>query len=83
MTMPFKVVEVHWLDAWVDTDEISVTQARKKKPVLTITIGQLIAENNDGLVMVVDTYPKSKNKGRVPNFIPWGIIEEYYEFEDV
>jgi len=78
----FKIVEVHWLDAWVDTDEISVKEALKKKPVETITIGQLIAENDNGVVMVVDSYPKSKKKGRVPNFIPWEMITDYYEFTD-
>ena len=78
-----KVVEVHWDDAWVDTDEVSVKSALTKKPVRTISIGQLIAENDEGIVMVVDSYPKSKKKGRVLNFIPWQMITAYYEYEDV
>jgi len=81
--MHFKVVEVHWEDAWVDTDEVSVKQALTKKPVLTISVGQLIAENDEGVVMVVDSYPKFSKKGRVTNFIPWGIITDYYTYEDI
>jgi len=83
MTKPFKIVEVHWLDAWVDTEEITIKQALTKKPVLTITIGQLIAETEHGIIMVVDSYPKSPKKGRVTNMVPWGIVTEYYEYEDV
>lgn len=78
-----KIVEVYWNDAWVDTDEISVKQALRKKPILTVTVGQLLAENDDGLVIVVDSYPKSKTKGRVPNFIPWEMVTEYYEYKDI
>ena len=78
-----KVVEVHWEDAWVDTDEVSVKSAMTKKPVRTISIGQLIAENDEGVVMVVDSYPKSPKKGRVTNMIPWAMIVEYYEFQDI
>ncbi len=78
-----KVVEVHWDDAWVDTDEVSVKSAMTKKPVRTISIGQLIAENDEGVVMVVDAYPKSPKKGRVTNMIPWAMIVEYYEYQDI
>jgi len=80
--MPFKVVEVHWIDAWIDFDEITIKQALKKKPEPTITIGQRIAENDDGVVMVCDSYPKRKKKGRVPSLIPWEMITDYYEYED-
>ena len=78
-----KIVEVWWNDAWVDTNEISVKQALSKKPVLTVSVGQLIAENNEGVVMVVDSYPKSPKKGRVTNMIPWAMIVEYYEYQDI
>jgi len=78
-----KIVEVHWDDAWVDTDEISVKQALTKKPIRTITVGQLIAENDDGIVIVVDSYPKSPKKGRVTNMIPWSMVVYYYEYQDI
>ncbi len=78
-----KIVEVWWNDAWVDTNEISVKQALSKKPVLTVSVGQLIAENDEGVVMVVDSYPKSPKKGRVTNMIPWAMIVEYYEYQDI
>ena len=76
-----KIVEVHWQDAWVDTDEISINAALKKKPILTISVGHLIAENEHGIIMVTDTYPKSPKKGRVTNLIPWGMVTDYYEYK--
>jgi hypothetical protein len=77
-----RIVEVHWLDAWVSTGDMSTKQALKAKPIATITVGQLLAENNEGIVMVSDTYPKSPKKGKVPNLIPWGMVSEYYEYID-
>jgi hypothetical protein len=77
-----KIVEVHWLDAWVDTSEITIKQALKKKPILTISIGHLVAENDDGIVMVTDVYPNSPKKGRITSFVPWGMVAEYYEYQD-
>ncbi len=78
-----KVVEVHWLDAWVSTNSLTVKQALKKQAIKTITVGQLIAENDDGVVMVLDSYPKTPKEGRVVNFVPWAMITEYYEYEDI
>jgi len=77
-----KIVEVHWDDAWVSTNSISVKQAGKKKPIRTITVGHLIAENDDGIVMVLDAYPNNPKEGRVVNFVPWGMVAEYYEYHD-
>jgi len=78
-----KVVEVHWNDAFVDTDEISQKGAQKLKPYKTVSIGQLFAENEHGVVMVVDSYPKAKKKGRVYNLILWENMTEYWEYEDI
>ena len=81
--MPFKVVEVWWIDAWVDTDEISIKEALKKKPILTVSVGQLIAENKHGVVMVTDAYPKYPKRGKITNLIPWEMVTDYYSYEDV
>ena len=78
---PFPRGEVVWLDAHVDTHSTTVKKAAKTKPVVTYTIGYVISENDDGVTMVTDCYPESKKEGRVPNFIPWGIIERYHTWE--
>ena len=83
MTTPFEtVVEVSWLDAHVTTEEMSVKEAQKQKPVLTTTVATLIAENEHGVVLATDTYPEDPQNVKIVNFIPWGVIEEYWEFVD-
>ncbi len=79
---PFKRCEVVWLDAHVDTHSITVKKAEKIEPVVTYTLGYLIAENDDGVVMVTDCYPDHKKEGRIPNFIPHEIIESITTWED-
>ena len=77
-----KTVEVIWDDAHVSTGETTVKKAEKIKPIRTSTVGYLVAENNEGIVMASDTYPRDKKTGRVINFIPWGMIVEYWEYSD-
>jgi len=74
-----KVCEVIWDDAWCSTSEISLKKAQKAKPIRTRTVGQVICENEYGIVMVSDTY-KDKKSGRSPNLIPWGMVVEYWEY---
>lgn len=74
---PLPRVEVIWLDAHVSTASLSVKQASKVKPVKTYSLGYLLAENDHGLVLVSDCYPDHKKEGRIPGFIPWGMITEW------
>ena len=71
------VVFIAWNDAHVSTDEITKKQALKVGPELTYTVGFLIAENEEGVSLVSDTYKKHPNSGRVPNFITWEMIVSY------
>ena len=65
-----KVVEVKWGDAWVDTDDFSLTDAKKLKPIVRSTIGFLITENKEVVVLCTDFYEKEKKiiKGVRPFF---------------
>lgn len=78
-----RVVEVVWLDAWVETSTYSVKKAQKCEPVKTFTVGYLVSENEHGIAVGADGYEKDKKAYKTINFIPWGMVEEYYEFEDV
>ena len=40
-----KIIEVKWEDAWVDTIDISIAEAKKLKPVVRTTVGWKISEN--------------------------------------
>ena len=78
-----KVVEVIWEDAHVTTSDMSVKEAKKQKPVLTTTVAFLVAENEHGVVLATDSYPKDPKNVKIINFIPWGCVTDYYEFEDI
>jgi len=73
------MVEIVWLDAHVTTDSTTIRKAAKIKPIRTKTLGYLIAENDDGVVIASDTYEKNPKEGGIVNFIPWGMVAEYWE----
>ena len=74
-----KIVEVTWDDAHVDFDEMSVKAASEVKAVRTYTVGYLVGENDDGVVIASDTYHKDKDIGKIVNFIPWSVVVDYVE----
>ena len=78
-----KVVEVKWGDAWVDTDDFSLTDAKKLKPVVRSTIGFLITENKEVVVLCTDFYEKEKKIINTPMVIPRDMILDYWIYEIV
>ena len=76
-----KVVEVVWGDAWVDTGDISIKKATNLKPIKRSTVGYLVAENKECVVVCSDRYDKQKKTINTYMVIPWGWIYEYYEHE--
>jgi len=78
---PFIAVEVVWGDAWISTDDISVKKAKSLKPVKRRTIGYLVAENKECVVLCTDIYDKEPKTVNAPMVIPWGWVYEYYEYE--
>ena len=75
-----KIVEVEWLDAHATTGSTTLRKAAKIKAMRTITIGFLMSENDDGLVIATDIYPNSPKEGAGISFIPHGMIVNYYEW---
>lgn len=78
------IVEVVWGDAWIGTDDISIKKAQKLKPVKRRTVGYLVSENEDCIVLCTDRYDDHKKTVNAPMVIPWGWIYEYslYEISD-
>ena len=74
-----KIVRVTWDDAHVTTGETTIKAAAKIKPVRTSTVGFLVAENDEGLVIATDIYEKHPKTGKIINFIPYGMIVAYEE----
>ena len=75
-----RLVEVLWLDAHVSTSSTTIKKAQKIKPVRTYTIGYLLAETGEGLTLCTDKYPDSPREGKIVNHIPWGMVEEWWEY---
>lgn len=80
-----KIVEVRWLDAWIDTSDISIKEAKKQKPVERFTVGYLVEEREDCLILSTDYFPKKKNRVKEVSalmVIPMGMVS-YWEIQDV
>ena len=76
-----KVVEVEWLDAHSGMNECHADKAKNNKPILTRSIGYLIAQNDDGLTLVSDRWPDDPGKGFVEHFIGWGMITQWWKYK--
>ena len=76
-----KIIEVKWADAWVDTIDISISEAKKLKPVIRTTVGWRISENKEGIIRATDYFNDDKKHINTPMCIHWGIVLEYWEYE--
>jgi len=78
-----KVVEVRWGDAWVDTDDFTLEEAKKLKPIVRSTIGFLLIENDQAVVLCTDFYEKDKKTINTAMVIPRDMILDYWIYEVV
>jgi hypothetical protein len=74
-----KIVEVYWVDAWIDTGDVSLSKAKKAKPIERYTVGYLIEETDESIILSTDYFPK---KGRTKEVsalmvIPMGWIKSW------
>ena len=76
-----RIVEIKWGDAWVDTDDFTLVDAKKLEPVIRTTIGFLIAENDKAVVLCTDVYEKDKKTINTPMIIPVDMIIDYWIYE--
>lgn len=78
-----KILEVKWGDAWVDADDFSLSDAKKLKPIVRTTVGFLITENSEVVVLCTDVYEKDKKTINTPMVIPRDMIIDYWVYEVV
>ena len=67
---------IHWVDAWIDTVDLEVSQAKNQKAVKRSTVGYLVSQNEEGVLLATDVYASGKEVNS-PMFIPWGMIGTY------
>jgi hypothetical protein len=74
-----RVVEITWWDAWISTDDIKIKKAKKLKPVKRSTVGYLVEDREDWVILSTDRFHKGKEIS-APMVIPKGMILEYHEY---
>ena len=74
-----KVVEVKWYDAEIRTDDMPIKDAAKIKPPVRTTIGWLVAEKPEWLILATDKFQKGKEIS-APMIIPTGMIIDWWEY---
>ena len=80
-----RIVEVHWVDAFICTEDISIKEAKKLKPIKRFTVGYLIDENEHCIILSTDYFPKKKKRVKEVSatmVIPRGWIE-HWEIQEI
>jgi len=72
----YKKVEISWGDAFIDTDDFTLEEAKATTPVYRTTVGFLIAKNQHGYVLSTDVYTKKEDGFSAKMFIPKGMVNE-------
>ena len=75
------IVEVVWDDAHVSTGGTTLKKAEDIVPIRTRTVGYLMSDNEEGIVLASDIYPEEKKEGAIINFIPHGMVVEWSDLE--
>tara|TARA_R100000306_G_scaffold62034_2_gene66704 strand:- start:478 stop:750 length:273 start_codon:yes stop_codon:yes gene_type:complete len=76
----FPIAEILWEDAWVETKDFSITDASTFRPVVRSTVGYLIEETDECVILATDLYAKEKDHANTPMIIPWNSILGFWEF---
>ena len=75
------IMQVDWEDAWIDTEDHLISDARKLKPVLRSSVGYLVADNDNEIILCTDRYHSKKDEEYVNAVmvIPKGMVTRYWE----
>lgn len=79
--MKEQVVVVEWGDAFIETDDFKIDDAKETEPVYRKTAGFLVAKNQHGTVLCTDLYAKG-NEGAAKMFIPKGMIYKVRKYNE-
>jgi len=76
-----KICECRWGDAWINTIDIDLKEAEKLKPLVRYSVGFLVTDNEESLVLCTDYYEEDKTTVNAPMVIPKGMIIDYWVYE--
>ena len=77
----FPIAEILWEDSWIETKDFSITDTSTFRPVVRSTVGYLIKETDDCVILATDLYEKETDGANTPMVIPWSVILGYWEFD--
>ena len=77
------VAVVEWDDAFIETSDFTAKKATKTEPCRRTTVGVLVAQTDDGVVLATDEYDKEEYGYAARMFIPWGMVTKWYVLEIV
>jgi len=80
-TPRFSIAEILWEDSWIETKDFSIAEAPAFSPVVRSTVGYLIKETDECVVLATDLYEKEQHLANTPMIIPWSAILAFWEFE--
>lgn len=69
-----RVIVIEWGDAFIETDDFTIEEAKKTEPVYRKTVGFLIAKNQHGYVLATDVYRNKEDGVAARMFIPHGMV---------
>ena len=74
-------MQVEWEDAWIDTEDHLIDEAKKLKPILRSSVGYLVADNDNEIILCTDRYHSKKDEEYVNAVmvIPKGMVTRYWE----
>ena len=75
------IAEILWEDAWMEVKDFSIKEALTFKPVLRSTVGYLIEETDECVILATDLYEKETDGANTPMIIPWNSILAMWEFD--
>ena len=75
------IMQVEWEAAWIDTEDHLIDEAKKLKPILRSSVGYLVADNDNEIILSTDRYHSKKEKEYVNAVmvIPKGMVTRYWE----
>ena len=75
-----KVYEVLWQDAWIDPQDYSLSKAKTQKPIERYTIGYLVDESEERLVLASDYFVVGSDVNSLI-VIPTGMIKKIWSYD--
>lgn len=70
----YKIVCVSWGDAFIDSADFNIKDAKNTTPIYRKTVGFLIVKNQYGYVLSTDIYDDNEEEASAKMFIPLGMV---------